>query len=336
MRSLFLILLFVGNLVAQEQQLDAPVAPPTPPPPPPARTTVQVLGWNFSTIGISRTEYDRLAQVLADADISILQEVEFFNGTGDSSLMSISKVLSKQMNERICKGWFKSMSGDRARTAFIWRDKTIGFVERSGEVKENCPDVPVVMRVDGGKLDPEQLFTATFYFKPKKQMFTLASVHWDKKPKKAADKEVNKLFSKLDNLPYPLILAGDFKMLGSDKAFKDANKLDFTTALPKVAQHNLWIKNMSVIRAGVVDFKERFPELEDAEREAIASRAPVGVEISFSPVDADALKLQLTKKIPARGAASVKPPRAVKMRVPLKPLELNDDLEGEAALSERR
>jgi hypothetical protein len=328
LRSLFFIAFFVGNLVAQELQVDAPAASP-----PPARTTVQMLSWDFSTIGVSRTEYDRLAQVLADADVSLLQEVEF-NETGESSLTSIAKLLSKQLNERICKGWFKSASGERARTAFIWRDKTVSYVDR-GEVKENCNDNPVVMRVEGKKLDPEQLFTATFYFKPKKQMFTLASVRWRKKPKNA-QKEVNKVFSKLDALAFPLILSGNFKMKGSDKAFKDADKLDFTAALPKITEQNLWIKNMSLVRSGVVDFKERFPELDDQERDAIAAHAPIGVEISFSAAEADEMKLQFSKKVPARGAASVKPPRAVKPHESLKPFDLNDDLEGEAALSESR
>jgi hypothetical protein len=328
LRSLFFIAFFVGNLVAQEPQIDAPATSSAT-----ARTTVQVLSWDFSTIGVSRTEYDRLAQVLADADISILQEVEF-NGTGESALTSIARLLSKQMDEHICKGWFKSTSGERSRTAFIWRDKTVSYVDR-GEVKENCNDNPVVIQIESKKLDPEQLFTATFYFKPKRQIFTLASIRWKKKPKKA-EKEVNKIFSKLDDLVFPLILSGNFKMKGSDKAFKDANKLNFTTALPKITQQNLWIKNMSVVRSGVVDFNERFPELDDQERDAIAAHAPIGAEISFSPAEADALKLQLSKKAPARGAASVKPPRPVKMHKPLKPLDLNDDLEGEAALSERR
>lgn len=351
MRSLFLILFCVGNLLAQEQKLDAPapvsemeydpaaVIPPTPePPPPPPRTTLQILGWNFSTIGISRTEYDRLAQVLSDADISILQEVEFFKGTGESSLPSISKLLSRHMSERICIGWFKSQTGDRGRTAFIWRDKTVSFVERNGEVKENCTDAPVVMRIEGKKLDPQQLYSSTFYFKPKRQMFTLASVHWDSKPKKNADKEINRVFSKLDDMPFPLVLAGDFKMKGSDKAFKDSGRLEFKTALPRGAEHNLWIKHMSIVRAGVVDFNERFPEMEESDREAIASRAPVGVEISFSKAEADALKLELTKKNPLRGAASVKPPRPAKLKKntkPLKPLDTNDDLEDEASLSEK-
>lgn len=351
MRSLFLILFCVGNLIAQEPKLDAPylisapeydpaaVSPPTPElPPSPPRSTIQILGWNFSTIGISRTEYDRLAQVLADADISILQEVEFFKGTGESSLTSISKLLSRHMNERICIGWFKSMTGDRARTAFIWRNERVSFVEKNGELQENCGDAPVVMRIEGKKLDPQQLYMATFYFKPKKQMFTLASVHWDAKPKKGADKELNKIFAKLDDIPFPLVLAGDFKIKGSDKAFKDSNKFEFKTALPAVTEHNLWFKRMSLVRSGVVDFKERFPELEDNERDAIASRPPVGIEISFSKKEADALKLELTKKNPIRGAASVKSARPAKLKQvkkDLKPLDTNDDLEGEAALSEK-
>lgn len=351
LRSLFLILFCVGNLIAQEQKLDAPylisapeydpaaVSPPTPElTPSPPRTTVQILGWNFSTIGISRTEYDRLAQVLADADISVLQEVEFFKGTGESSLTSISKLLSRHMNERICIGWFKSQTGDRARTAFIWRNERVSFVEKGGEVQDNCTDAPVVMRIEGKKLDPHQLYTATFFFKPKKQMFTIASIHWESKPKKDAEKEVTKVFGKLENQPFPLILAGDFKMKGSDKAFQGAGKFEFKTALPKGADRNLWFKNMSMVRSGIVDFKERFPELEDKERDAIASREPIGIEISFSKAEADALKFELTKKNPLRGAASVKPPRTVKLKKlkkDLKPLDTNDDLEGEAALSEK-
>ncbi len=295
--------------------------------------SVQILAWDFSTIGTTRNEYDRVVQVLGDADIAILQEVEF-NSTGETGLTAIANLLGRHLNERICKGWFKSKTGERARHAFVWRDRVISFVEKSGVIKERCSDAPMVIRIDESKLDSNELYSATFFYKPKNQMFTLASVHWDKKPKKGADKEVNKIFNKLNAMPWPLILAGDFKMSGKNKAFKESDKLDFKTALPKGAEQNIWIKNMSMIRSGVVDFEERFPELDSKEREAIASAPPIGIEISFSREEADTLKMQLLKKKPARDKASVKPAVKARIRKAVKQLDLNDDLEREAAQTE--
>lgn len=361
MRSIFLILFCAINLFAQESAVDELNCSPSAESGEfkctggaqddarkkakdkadevlPIPRSMQVLAWNFSTIGISRVDYDRLVAILSDADVAILQEVEF-NATGESSLTVIAKLLSERLKERVCKGWFKSATGDRARHAFIWRNDVVSFVEKSGEIKEDCLEAPTVMRLEGNKLDPHEVYSATFFYKPKKQIFTLASLHWDKKPGKGVDKEVSKVFGKLSSQPWPLILSGDFKLRGSDQAFRGLGDLKFKAALPKVASSNMWIRNISVIRSGVVDFKERFPELDDKARSKIASAPPIGVEISFSAQEAETIKIQMAKKQPARDKASVKPAKKAKKEKPpkpLKPLDLNDDLEGEASLTEKK
>jgi hypothetical protein len=283
---------------------------------------LRLMSWNFSSIGTARFEYDRIAAVLADSDFAVLQEVEF-NPSGETSLTVIADILAKKTGERICKGWFKTNYGTRGRHAFVWKDKVISYVEKNGAVEDRCPDAPVVIRVVGKKIDPSEPLMATFFLKTRRQMFNAVSVQLAKKPKK---KEITAIFGKLSKLPWPAVVAGNFKTPVTDKSFKAV------MARSGGATSNVWTKNLSVVHAEAVDLHDRFPDLKPKEVDAmISDYPPVLAEISFSPEEADVLRTQLIKK---NARASAKAARERKFKPSVKPapkpLPVHDDLEEEA------
>lgn len=299
---------------------------------------LRVVSWNFASIGKSRTDYDRVINVLGDADIAALQEVEF-SSTGDTGLMAIANIMSKRTGEKICKGWFKNQSGERGRHAFLWRDSRISFVEGGGELREHCPDAPVVIRVDYKKMDPQLPYAATFFQKSKKQFFVLGSVQWQSKPAlRTREKEIGEVFKKMSEWPWPTILAGNFKLAANDKTFAEAGKRNFKFAVaPKASKtattSNMWVKNLSIVQGEAINMVAQFPEMSAAEIDNnVSPYTPLMAEFSFSIQDADVLKSELVKK-KARdksAAAAMKVPEEPPPKV-LKPLPIHDDLESEAA-----
>jgi len=295
------------------------------------KAPLRMLSWNFSSIGTKRFEYDRIVSLIAEADFLVMQDVEF-NATGESALTVISGLLSRRLGQRICKGWFRSNAGDRGRHAFLWRDSVVSFVEKNGMISETCPDAPVIIRVEGNKLDKNSAFTANFFLKARRQMFSVASIQLENKPKRP-DKEIGAVFSKLNKLPWPTVVAGNFKVGAKDKAFNEATKLNFKAVLARKggATSNLWTKNLSVVHAEAVDLQKRFPELSSREVEAmISSFPPLLAEISFSPEEADALKTQLVKRnAREKTVKKVKAPRPEPRKTTQKRLPVHDDLEHE-------
>ncbi len=305
---------------------------------------LKVISWNVSKVGTERFEYDRVANILAEGDIVALQGVEF-SKSGETSLTVISELVSRRLNEKICKAWFKSESGERGQHAFLWKETRVGFVEKSGEIRETCTSAPQVIRTEGKKIDPSAPYFATFFHKTKKRMFVLASVHLPAKPKKPA-KEIPAIFKRLSAQPWPTILAGTFQVGAKDKAFQHVRKLDFKSAVgaaaKKGASDNFWIRNLAIVRSEAINLYERFPELSknDVDK-TVAGAFPLSAEISFSLEEAEAMKTELIKK-PARDKSSIAPPKAEPvdddLPSPSTPAVMDvpgEDLEAEAAESEK-
>jgi endonuclease/exonuclease/phosphatase family metal-dependent hydrolase len=294
---------------------------------------LKLMSWNFNSIGTKRFEYDRIAQILSEADFIAMQEVEF-SANGETSLTVIADILSRRLNQRICKGWFKNSVGGRARHAFLWKDKVISYVEKNGSIADRCPDAPVVIRIDGSKIDPNEPYMATFFLKTRRQMFNAVSIQLGKKPKKAA-KEITAVFAKLSQLPWPAVVAGNFKVGAGDKAFTESKRLSFKPVMARSggATSNVWTKNLNIVHAEAVDLHERFSDLKPVDvDQTISDFPPILAEISFSAEEADALRMQLVKRS-ARGtktAAKGKLKSAPAKPMPA-PLPVHDDLEKEAA-----
>lgn len=301
---------------------------------------LRVISWNVSKVGTERFEYDRVANILSEGDIVALQGVEF-SKSGETSLTVISGLISRKLNEKICKAWFKSEGGERGQHAFLWKEARVGFVEKSGEIRETCSEAPQVIHVSGKKVDPASPYFATFFHKGKKRMFVLASVHLASKPKKPA-KEIPAVFKKLTQFHWPTILAGSFGVSAKDKGFQDVKKMEFKSAIgatKKGSQDNFWAKDFAIVRSEAIDLYERYPELSKAEVDkTIAGSFPLSAEISFNLED-EQLKTEMIKK-PARdkssvGPASIAPPlkEDVEEDVPAPtPMQLQDtseDIEAE-------
>lgn len=283
---------------------------------------LKLMSWNLSAVGKNRFEYDRIAAVLAEADFTVFQEVEF-TATGETPLLVIADILSRKTGERICKGWFKTDSGSRGRHAFLWKDKTVSYVEKSGAVNQSCSEAPVVMRVDAKKIAAEDFLTATFFLKSRRQMFNAISIMLEKKPKKS--KSINAVFLSAAKSPWPVLIAGDFKIGAKDKLFATAAKQGFKPAMANDAA-NLWTRNLTVVQIQNVDLQERFP---DAEK--IADHSPLFASISFSPEEADVLRTQLIQKSDRAERAATRPLKSkTRERKKAKPLDLTEDIESEA------
>lgn len=292
---------------------------------------LKLMSWNFESIGTKRFEYDRIAQILSEADFIVMQEVEF-SANGETSLTVIADILSRRLNQRICKGWFKNSVGGRARHAFLWKDKIISFVERNGSISDRCPDAPVVIRVDGSKIDPNVPYVATFFLKTRRQMFNAVSVQLAKKPNKAA-KEITAVFSKLGQLPWPAVVAGNFKVGAGDKAFAESKRLNFKPVMARSggATSNVWTKNLNIVHAEAVNLHERFDDLKPVEvDQTISDYPPLLAEISFSVEEADALRMQLVKrKARATKTAAKNKAKASTVKPMPAPLPVHEDLEAE-------
>jgi hypothetical protein len=299
---------------------------------------LRVLSWNLSKVGTEKFEYDRVANILSEGDVVVLQGVEFTK-TGETSLTVITGLMSRKLNEKICKAWFKSDGGERAQHAFLWKDSRVGYVEKNGEIRESCSEAPQVIHVDGKKINPLGAYYATFYHKSKKRMFVLASVHMPKSKKPA--KEIPAFFKKIAGFQWPTLLAGSFGTGSRDKAFQDVKKLEFKPALGAIrkgATDNFWAKNLAIVRSESIDLYERYPELSKAEVDkTVAGSFPLAAEISFN-LDEDQLKTEVIKK-PLRDKSSIAPPvkapvkEDVEEEIPeAKPMQLQDtseDIESE-------
>lgn len=246
--------------------------------------SLKILSWNLSGVGISRFEYDRIAMVLGETDLAVLREVEF-NKTGETALTVIAGLMRRKLEERICLAWFRSAKGERARHAFLWKGEKVGVVDSEGEMRDECPEQPVVLRVE--KIDARQAHEATFYSKSKRRMFLVNSVFWEKKPKSPAS-EVKSLFSKVDGKSLPKLVATELGVSG--KAFEEAKKRGFK------AYDGFWSKGLEVVRSSVLDLSARFPEMSASEIKKSLPRSPVVIEISFDPEAANQMKTELIKK----------------------------------------
>lgn len=303
-----------------------------------ANNGLKVISWNVNKVGTQRFEYDRLASILSEGDIVALQEVEF-SKTGETSLLIIAGLMSRRVNEKICKAWFKSSSGARGRHAFLWKESRVGYVEKTGEIREVCPEGPQVIFTDSKNIDVGSVFHATFFHKQQKRMFELASVHLPSKPKKPAQ-DIPALFKKVVAQSWPIILTGDFKTSSKDKSFQEVRKLNFAQAFatPRAnATDTLWTKNLGVLRSEVIDLSERYPELTPEEiNKTIAGASPLSVEVTFSKEEADSLKTQMIKKPAGRNKSSLdKKPEKETPSTPTQSMQnVHDDLESETQEAE--
>ncbi|NJL25427.1 MAG: hypothetical protein HC902_09800, partial [Calothrix sp. SM1_5_4] len=190
----------------------------------------------------------------------------------------------------------------------MWREATIGFVERNGEFKDSCAARPWVT-----KIEPKDPAMATFYLKSNKRLFVLTSVNLDKAPK-YPDREMPRHFRRYSDMEWPVIFAGDFKTSSKNPGFKEPRKWAFKPAINggssgkknkgARALDNFWFKNISLLSASSINLHEQFPDVSPAEIDAtMAEGFPVQAEFSFSEKDAEIVQTVLISKAAARQPA---------------------------------
>lgn len=303
---------------------------------------LNIVSWKMKTGGF-KYDVDRAASVMASADITVLQDIEF-NEMGETSVNIIANILEKRMGEKICRGWFKNAAGKRNRFAFIWRDAQIGHLEKTGELRESCSNRPVVMRTE-----TKDYGIATFFLKTNHRLFILNAM--DLQNIKNPDAELPRMFRTFSDSDWAVVYAGDTRTSLKHKAFKDVRKWNFKPALAggsstgakskraakKNSLENIWFKNIALITAEPVNLYEQFPELNPAEvDEALGDNKPLRAEFTFSDQEAETIQTQMISKKKGKGPASVAPPVVLKgpsYPAPISPSQLSslkEDVESEA------
>ncbi|MBX3021403.1 MAG: hypothetical protein KF799_06955 [Bdellovibrionales bacterium] len=308
-----------------------------------SKDRLNIVSWKLKK-GSFKYDVDRVASVIATADITVLQDIEF-NENGETSVNVMANILEKRLNEKVCRGWFKNSAGKRNRFGFIWRDNQIAHVDKNGELRESCTQRPIVMRTE-----TKDYGVATFFLKPNRRMFVLNAL--DLQEVKNPDREMPRLFRPHSESEWPVVYAGDTKTSVKNPAFKDVRKWNFKAAMSggsvkgtkktvKRSLDNFWFKNLSLIVAEPINLYEQFPELNPSEVEAaLGDTVPLRAEFTFSDQEAEAVQTQLILKKKAKGPASVTPPVVYKGptypgAVSEKQLSsLKEDIESEAQSSE--
>jgi hypothetical protein len=287
---------------------------------------LSILSWRLPK-GKSTLDVDRLANVMAEADISVLQDVEF-NDHGETPVLVISHILERRLNEKLCKAWFKNSKGERAAFAFVWRESALGFVDTDGALHDSCSAHPWVFHIDSPDVG-----RAIFYLKSSHKLFVLNAIGGeDAVPALRAEHERG----------WAVLFAGDMNYSPKNSKLADVRKAGFKPAVMDAikAKHggnqNIWFKNISLIAAAPVSLGERFSELGASKLAAgLGERLPVRAEFSFSEKEAEVLQTQMILKKKPSPLAPTKTAQIVNLPVyaaPLKPSQMSDlkeDIESE-------
>ena len=247
-----------------------------------ADPNLRVLSWNFGGLNRKNSEFDRLALVMNDADLVILQDVEF-GKSGENALTVIAGLLTRRQGVKVCKAWFKTFDGDRGRHAFLWKQNRVAIVTDRGQIVDECSEAPELLlreRVKSG-----DLYANTFFFRPLNQLLMVGSIQSDKSHTLKFNAPTS----------WPAIVFGD--------QGKSAGKAgDFRTGFKKAGggrggTQNFWFRDLQLVGAEVLDLEARFRELSSAELKAgFPGRMPILSEFSFADEKTETLKMKLIKR----------------------------------------
>ncbi|MGE0528314.1 MAG: hypothetical protein AB7P49_14690 [Bdellovibrionales bacterium] len=266
-----------------------------------ASPTFKVLAWDVRRLGAEKFDYDRVALILADADIAVLHGLEL--GEGKGALNIIADLLEERSHERICRAWTRSPSGQKQVYAFVWKEHRFGYLTEDGELKEECePGAFVIPPQNQSSAGP---VFAKFVSKTHKRVFELGAIYLPDVPK-YPDREVLRAFRRAHQVQWPVILAGDFRFSSSHKAFQETKDRDFSPALigkarvkrSKRTYENFWSRGATSLRVAPVDLHARFSDITAAEVDkGLSDRFPLVAEFKFAaPSIADEVEVKLLSK----------------------------------------
>lgn len=283
-----------------------------------------------------KPDVDRMASVLAASDVAVFHGIEF-NERGETAISVIASVLERRLGEKVCRGWFKTLKGERGRNGFLWREQKLGFVDSQGELRESCSSRPVVWRA---RTLPLSL--ATFYFKSNRKLIHLIAAAPEKA--RAADADLKALVQKFDETGWPVVVTGETRALTSKPLLTSA-RLSFKPARETwgarkpsalAPPEGFYYKNLSVVEANIIDLRNQSGGSQNQLRDgALGERWPTQAIIAFNEQEADTLQSQLISKKKATSAAAgagsivLKGP-SYPAPVNAKELSIKEDLESEA------
>jgi hypothetical protein len=169
----------------------------------------------------------------------------------------------------------------------------LAHVDKSGEMKDRCGEMAVVLPVAKRREDG-LLGYANFFSRAQKKMFTLAAIHLDGNLQKN-EKEGPQYFKSIDST-FPVIVAAGMRTSIYGSAGGELKKMNFKPALTsrvakskkgkgdRTLSDNIWVRSAVVGRALPIHLFDRFPEIKPKEIDAsVASSFPVIAEVALVP-----------------------------------------------------
>ena len=260
-------------------------------------TRLTVISWNVKHLGRKSLPADKVASLLGKADVVTLQEVNK-GPSGLKALQRVAERLKADTKEKICWALSETPTGARERYAYLWKDARLAFVRADGSVLENCPDTALTIRLgvkNADKIVREPAF-GTFVAKPSRVRFVLASIHLVPTGKKPQN-EVGPLFDTFKDVREPTIVAGDFNLDSSHRAFNAAKAFGFAPAMSgektslkqneralHKAYDNFWVRDAKPVEHRVIGLHAAFPAMRAREiYRNISDHSPVEAVFELAP-----------------------------------------------------
>ena len=278
---------------------ETPAAAAPPPVSPKEEALIKIVTWNLKRKGAKAMDYDRIAAIASEADIVLFQSVDA-EEKGKGTLHIVGDLVQTRVNEKICRAWFKNGAGKRDQYGLLWKSSAISLVESSGEIKDSCGDMAVILPTSAKKKDEKVIASSMFFSKAQKKMFTLGTINMDSRPKKP-EFTVPSLFKTLNSSPFAAIVGGDFKVSSKHAGFNEVKKMKFKPALTGGGKSstldNFWVKNAVVVRAVSINLHDRFSEIGRSEIDSTVSEAfPVLAEFALVPEADENLQMVIVQR----------------------------------------
>jgi deoxyribonuclease-1-like protein len=237
----------------------------------------KIVSWNIQNFGIQKLPYISLiANQLKDADIVMIQEVQI-----DSDGKKAIELLETELEKKGIQ-WASIMSKPTQGRgtecyAFLWKPNKVNFSNQAWlemSLDSVIDREPFLARFEIGK---KTILLANFHAVPKKKMPWFEIMELD---------QLDKLYKK-DNL----IIAGDFNLEASNRAFNELKILGFRPALLNIRTTIKMEENegekfaheydnfifekdqFAILKSGRIDYTSHFTNLKESRK--VSDHLPV-------------------------------------------------------------
>lgn len=266
---------------------------------------IRLTTWNMKHLGRTAQDLDKVADVLKESDMVLLQEVNS-SKSGAAALSDLNRRIRDKSGARFCIGLSEIPTDAKERYGMLWREDKLAYVTTSGKPLDSCPEFAVTLRLGAKSADKimREPAVGLFLEKSTKRKFWAITIHTVPTAKHPAA-EVPYVFDTAQDIAgkLPAIVAGDFNLSCADPSFKMALLSGFKPALPcevktsfkrsakamSAAYDNILVRGLPTGGATVVNLYARFPELSAKEVfNDLSDHAPVSALIETGDVPAAA------------------------------------------------